>query len=85
MSYFSYAKSAVKELSTSTKIAILAFLAFLAIIAYLRGRDTAGNNIRRARELHQKAVELHEKGKAEEAAALYKKAAEYREKAEAQK
>ncbi len=90
--YFSYAKNAaeyalglLRELSLSTKITIFAIIAFIALMAYLRRRDTAGNNIRRARELHRKALELHEKGEAEEAAGHYKKASEYREKAEAQK
>ncbi len=92
MDYFSYLKSAAEYainsligLSLSKKIAILAVLAFIALIAYLRRRDTAGNNLRRARALHRKALELHEKGETEEATGHYKKAAEYREKAEAQK
>lgn len=92
MDYIPYAKGAataavnlLRGLSTSTKVAILAVIAFLALIVYLRSRDTAGNNLRRARELHQKAVELHEKGNTGEAAALYQKASECREKAEGQK
>lgn len=92
MDYISYAKSAasyaisaLKEMGLSKKIAILGVLAFIALIAYLRSRDTPGNNLRRARELHQKAVELNEKGKTGEAESYYKKAADCREKAEAQK
>ena len=80
-----YAISSLRAMSTSKKIAVLCVLAFIALILYLRVRNTAGNNIRRARELHQKAVELNEKGKAEEAASYYQKAADSREKAEAQK
>lgn len=80
-----HAVSSLRELSSSKKISILAVLAFIALIAYLRSRDALGNNLRKARELHRKAVELNEKGKTEEAALYYKKAADYREKAEAQK
>ncbi len=80
-----YAASSLRELSLSKKIAILGVLAFIALILYIRSRDTAGNNLRRARELHQKAVELNEKGKTEEAAEHYRQAEKFREKAEEQK
>jgi len=89
--YFSYVRQAfllmlasLRELNTSTKIAILAALVFISVIAYLRTRDVASNNMRRARDLHKKAVELHEQGKDEESARLYSKSNEYREKAEEQ-
>ncbi len=89
VSYFknaaAYAISLLRGLSSSKKIAILAVLAFIALLAYLRNRDTTGNNLRRAREFHRKAVELNEKGKTEEAALYYRKSAGYRERAEAQK
>ncbi len=92
MDYVSYIKKAAAEListlnglSMSTKIAILAVLVFLALIVYLRSRDTAKNNLRRAMGLHKKAVELHEKGKTEEATERYRQAEKFREKAEAQK
>ena len=84
-SYVAVAVSSLRGLSSSKKIAILAVLALIALIAYLRSRNTTSNNMRRARELHRKAIGFHEKGKAEEAAGHYKKAAEYRERAEAQK
>ncbi|MBS3132616.1 hypothetical protein J4470_00610 [Candidatus Woesearchaeota archaeon] len=89
--YFRYVRMALleltdslKNLNTSTKIAIIAALAFIAVMAYLKARDTASNNMRRARDLHKKAVELHEQGEDDEAAEHYQKASEYREKAEGQ-
>ncbi len=92
MEYLSYVKntaayaiSSLRELSPSKKIAMLGVLAFIVLILYLRSRNTAGNNLRRARELHQKAVELNEKGKTAEADEHYKQAETFREKAEAQK
>lgn len=89
--YLSYVRQAfleilnsLRNLSTSAKTAILAALIFLAVILYLRTRSTASNNMRKARDLHKKAVELHERGNDEEAVQYYKKSSEYREKAELQ-
>ena len=89
--YFGYVKSAVielidqvKNLTFPVKIAILIFLVILGVAVYLRTRDTGFNNMRRARQLHEKAVKKHEKGNTEGAAKHYQRASEYREKAEDQ-
>ena len=70
------------ESSFFLKLWIIVALAIAAITLYLRNRDTPGNNTRRARTLHKKAVASHERGDAEEAAEYYRKAAAFREKAE---
>ena len=89
--YLSYVRQAffeifttLRSLNNSVKLAILAGLVFIAIIIYLRTKDTMSNNMRRARGLHKRALELHEQGKDEESAKLYQKANTYREKGEGQ-
>lgn len=89
--YFGYIGSAFSELitslqalNTSMKLSILAAFVFIVILFYVRTRDTTSNNIRKARDLHKKAVELHEKGEGGAAAEYYTKANEQREKAEVQ-
>ncbi|MBI2664261.1 hypothetical protein HYX10_02865 [Candidatus Woesearchaeota archaeon] len=64
------------------QIAIGLFAFIAAIMLYLRMRSTAANNMRRARNAHGKAVELHESGNEEEALKHYEKANEFREKAQ---
>jgi len=89
--YFGYVQlaflemfSSLRGLGISLKLAILAGLVFIAILIYLRTRDTSSNNMRRARDFHKKAIELHEKGDDGRAAEHYQKANEYREKGESQ-
>ncbi|MAG15925.1 hypothetical protein CMO88_02595 [Candidatus Woesearchaeota archaeon] len=89
--YFGYVKlaifelfSSLRDLGMSTKLAILAGLVSIALIIYFRTRDTASNNMRRARDLHKKASELHDSGNPQEAEDYYQKANTYREKAETQ-
>ncbi len=74
----------LRQLSTSAKIAIVASILLGAFLLYLRARDTAENNIRRARNFHKKALEFHEKGNEEEAQKYYDMASQYREKATSQ-
>jgi hypothetical protein len=72
----------LRQLSIPAKLAILASLAFGGLLLYLRTRDTPANNLRKARGLHRKAVELHEHGKEEKAAQYYAQASQLRQKAE---
>jgi len=91
VTYFQILRSGLSELvdallmpGSPVQILAIAGAIGVVIIYYLRMRDTAGNNVRRARNHHKKGVEHHEKGNEEEASNYYTKANEFREKAEAQ-
>ena len=89
--YFGNGKAAMSEIislltkcNSSVKVAVLAAAIFVALLFYLRQRDIRSNNVRKAREYHQKGVKLHEKGKEDAATVQYQKANEFREKADTQ-
>ena len=52
-----------------------------AVVLFMRARDNAANNFRRARALHTKASEMHEKGDEDDAKLLFEKSNYHREKA----
>ena len=64
-----------------TKIGIGALILAIALLLYLRLRDSADNNLRTAKALHEKASALHEQGQEDEAKLLFEKANYHREKA----
>jgi len=91
VTYFQILRSGLSELVDSllrpgspVQTVAIAGVVGARIIYYLRMRDTVGNNMRRARNHHEKGVKHHEKGNEEEASSYYKKANEFREKTEAQ-
>ena len=63
------------------KIFVLAVAAVAVIFAFNRLKDSAANNLRAARELHEEATELHESGNEEEAKVVFEKSNYHREKA----
>lgn len=69
------------SLPTLAKVAILAIVAVAVMFAFSRLRNTASNNLRRARELHEQAALLHESGDEEEAKLLLERSNYNREKA----
>ncbi|MBI2136895.1 hypothetical protein HYU12_00035 [Candidatus Woesearchaeota archaeon] len=74
--------ASARDMSVSAKLSIIAGAAIIAAMLYLRMRDTPANNLRKAREMHNKAVEHHKKGEHEKSAQYYQKAQQYRAKAE---
>jgi hypothetical protein len=83
-SLFSAGRNYVLGVSTTAKVGLLLTLLFIAIIIFIRMKDSPSNNLRKAREMHDRAVKLHSEGKDEEAQASYSKADSYREKAQEQ-
>jgi hypothetical protein len=81
---FSAGRNYVLGISTTAKVGLLLTLLFIAVIMFVRMKDSPSNNLRKAREMHDKAVKLHSEGKNEEAQASYSKADSYREKAQEQ-
>ena len=79
---FSEMLVSVREMSVSARLSIIAGAAIIAALIYLRTRDTKANNLRKAREMHNKALEQHQKGEYEKSAQYYQKAQQYRAKAE---
>ncbi len=67
-------------LPTLPKVVIGLVAVALIFLIFSRLRNTAFNNVRRARALHEKAVALHESGREDEAKALFEKSNYYREK-----
>lgn len=64
------------------KAALAVIAAFALFALFSRMRDNASNNLRKAQSLHERASALHEKGKEEEAKALFEKANFHRERAQ---
>ena len=63
------------------KLFILAVAAAAVILAFNRLKDSAANNLRTAKDLHEEASVLNEKGEEDKAKALLDKSNYYREKA----
>ncbi len=63
------------------RLFILAVAVAAIVLAFNRLRDSAANNLRTAKDLHEEASELHEKGEEDKAKALLEKSNYHREKA----
>ena len=72
------------NMSLTGKISLIVAAGLIIIALYLRYRDNAGNNFKKAREHHKKAIELHGQGREDDANKHYQAANEFREKAEEQ-
>ena len=69
----------ITSLPLAAKIAA-GIIALAAVISlFMRLRDTLGNNLRKAKSLHEEATALHEQGQEDEAKLLFEKANYYRE------
>lgn len=73
--------AALGGMPVAAKLALLAVFVAAAFIVFSRTRDSASNNLRKARSLHERATALHEKGREEEARLLFEKSSYHREKA----
>ncbi|MBI2176273.1 hypothetical protein HYU40_02895 [Candidatus Woesearchaeota archaeon] len=74
-----YVKFAALPLPAKVVVLVIALAAVIFIFSRLR--DNAANNLRKAKELHEHASELHEAGNEEEAKLIFEKSSYHREKA----